>query len=295
MSAVSVPLRTAAGESMLAQLARKEIGRYLRHPLFGVGVVLVALTSIGEPDGNMSSLGNVIAPAAGLGVIGLLVMASLTRGSDQIAESAGTVVVSERTRTLGLVTALIVPFTAGLIWLAWAIWAYQHWPPAPNGAPFGAVGNDWAYANLIALGLLPSLGGPILGLIIGRWVQRRGAAPLFAVLLVAETIIMQGIFEPLRYLRPIAPWVYFGGPTGIPEDPERTAIMTGSPQWYSVYLFVLCALGVVIALLHDREQPRRKLVIALAVLAVVAVVTCTLAITTGVQETMINPLPSGQP
>ena len=295
MSAVSVPLRTAAGESMLAQLARKEIGRYLRHPLFWVGIALVALTSIGEPDGDMSSLGNVVAPAAGLGVIGLLVMASLVRGSDQIAESAGTVVVSERTRTLGLVAALVVPFTAGLIWLAWAIWAYRHWPPAPNGVPFGAVGSDWAYANLIALGLLPSLGGPILGLVIGRWVQRRGAAALFAVLLVAETIVMQGLFEPLRYLRPIAPWVYFGGPYGIPDDLDRSLILTGSPQWYSGYLVVLCALGVVIALLHDRERPRKNLMIALAVLTVLAVVTCVLAITTGVQETMINPLPSGRP
>jgi len=56
----------------------------------------------------------------------------------------------------------------------------------------------------------------------------------------------------------------------------------------------LCALGVVLALLHDREQPRNKLVVALVAISAIAVVTCVLAITTGIPETMINPLPSGK-
>ncbi|MFI7064254.1 hypothetical protein ACIBL3_24915 [Kribbella sp. NPDC050124] len=282
----------ARPESMLGQLARKEIARYASHPLFLVGVALVALTSIGKPDGNMSSLGNVIAPAAGFGVIGLLVMASLTRTSDQIATAAGAVVVTERTRTLGLLCALIVPFAAGLCWLGWAIWACRHWPPPPYGAPFGDIGDGWVLANFIALGVLPALGGPILGLLVGRWVPRRGAAPLIAVLVVAETILMQGLFESLRYIRPVAPWTYFAGPVGVEGDADRMVVLTGSPQWYCVYLLVLCALGVVLALLHDRERPRRPLLIALGVIAALAVVTATLAITTGVQDVMINPLRS---
>jgi hypothetical protein len=278
--------------SMLGQLARKEIAHYAMHPLFLVGIALVALTSIGKPDGNMSSLGNVVAPAAGLGVFGLLVMASLTRTSDQIASAAGTVVVSERTRTLGLVCALIVPFAAGLCWLGWALWAYRHWPPPPHGAPFGGIGDGWVVANLIALGVMPALGGPILGLLLGRWLPRRGAAPLFAVLLVAVTIIMQGLFEPLRYIRLIAPWTYFAGPYGVAGDADRMMVLTGSPQWYCVYLLMLCALGVVLALLHDRERPRGQLLVALGVIVALAVVTAVLAITTGVQDVMINPLPS---
>ncbi|MFG1813841.1 hypothetical protein ACGFIF_08765 [Kribbella sp. NPDC049174] len=282
----------ARPSSMLGQLARKEIARYALHPLFLVGAALVALSSIGKPDGNMSSLGNVIAPAAGLGVIGLLVMASLTRTSDQIASAGGAVVVSERTRTVGLVCALIVPFAAGLVWLGWAIWAYQHWPPPAYGAPFGGIEDGWVVANLIALGVMPALGGPVLGLLIGRWLPRRGVAPLFAVLLVAETIIMQGLFEPLRYIRLVAPWTYFAGPYGVDGDADRMMVLTGSPQWYCVYLLVLCALGVVLALLHDRERPRGQLLVALGVIVALAVVTAVLAITTGVPEVMINPLPS---
>jgi hypothetical protein len=294
MSAVAVPLATAHAESMLAQLARKEIGRYARHPLFWIGTALVAITSIGPPDRSMSSLGNVIAPAAGIGVVGLLVMASLTRSSDQIAESIGASVVGERTRTLALVSALVVPFTAALLWLLWALWAYQQFPARPNGLPFGGVDDAWSYSNMVALGLMPALGGPILGLVLARWVHRRGAAPIFAVLLVAETIMMQGLFEPLRTIRFIAPWTYPGGPYGVPGDLERMMIFTGSPHWYVGYLVALCALGVVLALLHDREQPRNKLVVALVAISVIAVVTCVLAITTGIPETMINPLPSGK-
>jgi hypothetical protein len=295
MSAVAAPLAAARGESMLGQLARKEIGRYARHPLFWVGAVLVALTSIGAPDGAMSSLGNVIGPAAGFGVVGLLVMASLARSSDQMAEAAGAVAVGERTRTLALAAAAIVPFAAALLWYGWAVWAYQHWPSPGNGAPFGGVGDGWSYAVLFALGVIPSLGGPILGLLVGRWVQARGAAPIFAVVLVLETIMMQGLFEPLRYIRLIVPWTYFAGPYGVPDDANRMLILTGSPQWYVGYLIALCGLGLGLALLHDRERARTRLTVAIGVLGVVAVVCCVLAITTGVQADMINPLPSGQP
>ena len=70
---------------------------------------------------------------------------------------------------------------------------------------------------------------------------------------------MQGIVEPLRYVRVFWPWTYFGGPYGVEGDPERWLILTGSPQWYCLYLVALCALGVVVAALHDREQPRAGL------------------------------------
>ena len=76
-----------------------------------------------------------------------------------------------------------------------------------------------------------------------------------AVGLVLVTIVMQGLVEPLRHVRVFWPWTYFGGPYGVDGDPERWLILSGSPQWYCVYLVVLCALGVVVAALHDREEP----------------------------------------
>lgn len=295
MTAVTVLAAPAHEGSLLAQLARKEIVRYLRHPLCLTGIALTVLPLWGRPDPAQSSLGYVIAPAMGLGVFGLVVMASLTRSSDQIAESAGAVAVSERTRTLALALATVVPFAAAIGMFAWAVWAYHRHPALPNGSPFGGIGDDWAYAVLLALGVLPALGGPALGLVIGRWLPQRGAAPTIAVLLVLETVLMQGWLEPVRYIRVIAPWVQFTGPYGVPGDPDRMLIFTGSPQWYAGYLMALTALGVVAALLHDREHPRGRLYVVFGVLVLVAVALCLLAMTTGVQPEMVNPLPSSNP
>jgi hypothetical protein len=284
-----------APEFTVGRLARKDIIRYARHPLFLIGLVLTAVPAIFGPPERTSSLLEVIAPAAGIGVFGIIVMASLVRSSDQVAEAAGTVVVDERSRTLALAAAVVVPFTAGLLWFAWAVWAYHQYPPPPNGPVFGGVGDGWVYASIFALSVMACIGGPVLGLVVGRWLHFRGAAPVVAVLLVIAAIMMQGIFEPLRFIRVIAPWTYFSGPFGIEGDGDRMMILTGSPQWYVVYLTALCVIGVIVALLHDRENRRNGLFTALAVAVVLAVVFCVLAMTTGVQPEMINPLESSAP
>jgi len=296
MTAVAAaPLSVARRRSVLAQLARKEIHRYGTHPLFLLGVAMVIATSIGRADRVLSSLGNVIVPAAALGVMGLLVMASLVRGSDRAAAAAGVTAAGERTRTLALASAVVVPLSVSLGWLAWAVWAYHRWPTPPSSLPFGPAGDAWAYGLLIALGVLPALGGPLLGLVLGRWVRFRGAAPTAAVLLVMLTVVMQGLFEPVRTVRVFAPWTYFGGPYGTVDEPNRILLFSGSPQWYCGYLAALCVLGVVVAVLHDREAPRRRLVVTAVVVLVAALVLGTLAMTRGVPETMVNPLSTAQP
>jgi CHASE2 domain-containing sensor protein len=88
------------------------------------------------------------------------------------------------------------------------------------------------------------------------------------------------------------PWTQFAGPFGIDGDLDRTVILRGSPQWYGVYLLLLCALGVLVALLRDDEHPRRRLTTWTVVVAGLAVVCCVLAMLTGVDATMVNPLHS---
>lgn len=296
MSAVAAAPATAyRSRSVLGQLARKEIRRYATHPLFLLGVLLVIVTSLGRPDPVTSTLFNVIVPAAALGVLGLLVMASLVRGSDRAAAAAGVTAAGERTRTLALASAVVVPLGVALVWLVWAIWAYHRWPTPASSLPFGPVGDAWAHSVLVALGVMPAVGGPLLGLVIGRWVSFRGAAPTAAVLLVMFTIVMQGLIEPLRTIRVFAPWTYFGGPYGTAADPDRILLFSGSPQWYCGYLTALCTLGVIAALLHDREASRRRLVFVAIAVAVVGLVLGTLAMTQGVAETMVNPLSTSKP
>ena len=84
--------------------------------------------------------------------------------------------------------------------------------------------DSWKAAVLFGQVALASLGGPLLGLVVGRWFPRRGVPPLAAVLLVAA----------------------------------RT----------------------------------RRLRLVAGVLLVAAVVTCLLAMVTGLDQTLVNPLPS---
>jgi hypothetical protein len=288
MSTAGISSTTALGS-----LARQEMLAYLRHPLFLVGLALTITGAVLGPDEASSSIFHVIIPATTLGVFGILVMNGLVRRSDKNAAAAGTVVVSERARTWALASAAVVPFTAGLAFSAWAVWAYHDQPPLDHTVPFGGyAGDSWVYATILALGAMSALGGPVLGLVVGRWLHFRGAAILTAVVLVMVTIVMQGIVEPLRYVRVFAPWTYFGGPYGTEGDPERWLILTGSPQWYCLYLLALCALGVVVAGLHDREQLRGGLTKLAAGIVVLALALGTLSMTMGVQEERVNPLPS---
>ena len=286
----SIPSTYAGERSPLATLARHEIVAYLKHPLFLVGLAL-AITAVSFGDDDSSSLYYGIVPATCFGIFGLMVMAGLVRRSDQAHAAAGTVVLSERERTYALACAAVVPFTCGLAFFAWAVWEYQAHPPMDYTIPFGDVGDGWVYAMLFAIGTMCTLGGPILGLVVGRWLPFRGAAILSSVSLILLTICFQGIVEPVRTIRVFWPWTYFGGPYGIDGDPERWLILTGSPQWYCLYLVVLCALGVVVAALHDRESPRGGLAKLAGALVAAAVVLGTITMVSGPDE-QVNPLPS---
>jgi len=282
--------RRAAGADALRALARQEVRRYARHPLFLIGVAITVATSAIGPDPDTSSLFHAIVPAAAIGLLGIVVMWLLARRSDAAVRVAGAPPVGERTRTLALAAAAVVPFLAGLAWFAWAMIAYEVHPPTIDGFPFGEADNaGWVGAVLFGLGPLACVGGPVLGLLVARWTTGRTAPAVAVVVVVAATIVMQGIFEPLRRPRVAMPWTYWGGPVGIDGDAERMLVLSGNPYWWVLYVAVLSAGGLVLALLHDRERPRRPLVRLAAVLAAVAVATCLLAMWTGIPDQIVNP------
>lgn len=67
---------------------------------------------------------------------------------------------------------------------------------------------------------------------------------------------------------------------------ERSIVMTGSPQWWVVYLIALCSIGAVVAIRHDPDGPRGRTNALMVVLVGVAVVVCGLAMWTGTAATI---------
>jgi hypothetical protein len=292
-------MTTSTTASVLGVLAGQEIRNYLRAKLFWAGLVLLTAVTVTSFVGaarsdtgedQASTAMDMIAPAALLGVFGLIVLAGLTKRSDRAAAAAGSVAVPERTRTVALATAVVVPLTAGLLWFAAALVAYQLNPPSPATVPFGPIGDGYVFVVMFALGVVPAVGGPILGLLIARWLPRRGVTALAVVLIVLVTIVMQGNFQATWHWRMVWPWTYWYGPVGWDTGNGHWAALPGSPQLWLIYLVAVCALGVLAAIYHDPESDRRRLRTLIAGVVVVAVLALALSMTLGLDETVYNPI-----
>jgi hypothetical protein len=282
-------------ESTLRTLARQEILNYLRSKLFWVGVALTAVVTVvglrgGDP--RWSTTGDGLAPAALIGVLGITIMAGMTRRSDQAAAAAGAVAVDQRTRTLALAAAVVVPATAGVVWFVLALVGYNLHPPDADAAAFGPVTDTFIYAGMFIEGVMACVGGPLLGLVIGRWLPRRGVAAVISVVVVLVTIVMQPLFTWAAEWRQVWVWVHYYAPSGVDGDPDRAVALTGSPYLHIVYLALLCLLGVLFAMYRDTEAERTGLRKALAAVAALAAVLCVLAILGGFDEQQVNPIPS---
>jgi hypothetical protein len=291
MTTVSQSLRHPS----LATLARKEIANYLRHKLYWVGTGLLAAVSVVGlvgPDDQWSTTGDGLAPAALLGVLGIVVMAGLTRNSDRAAEAAGTISVDQGTRTLALASAVVVPFATGLLWYVAAVVGYQLHPPAASAVPFGDVTDTFVYANMFEQGVMSTLGGPILGLVIARWWPRRWVAPVAAVVIVLVTMVMQPLFDWAASWRHVWVWIHFVAPHGVEGDADRAVQLSGSPYFYIAYLLSLCVLGVLVALYKDPEGDRARLRTQIVVVAALAAALCLFAMVVGPEGIVANPLPS---
>jgi hypothetical protein len=286
---------TAVSPTTLTTLGRQEIRSYLRSKLFWAGAALLAFISVVDlinPDERFSTSGDGLLPAASIGVLGIVVMAGMTRNSDRAAAAAGAVAVPQRTRTLALACAVVVPATAGLGWFVCAVIGYQLHPPQPSGAPFGPTTDGTVYAQMFAQGVMSCVGGPVLGLVVGRWFPRRWVAPVLAVVIVLVTMVMQPLFDWAERPRLAWVWIHFLAPGGVEGDADRLTAYPGSPYFYIAYQAALCVLGVLVAVYRDPEADRRRLRVAIGGVVAAALVLCALAITGGPGEKVPSPIPS---
>ena len=278
-----------AGRAAWADLARIEVARYARRPGFVIGALLTYAALLpyldgGEPTDELS----MIAPAALIGLAGITVSSQRVWASDRCADVAGPTPVGQGHRTLAHLIACLVPFTAGLGFVAVTFARSFAVPPRPDGYS-ALMSQRWVAATWFGLGALSCLGGPVLGVVIARRV-RWAAAPIVAsVATVAVVIVFQGLFEPLRRARVVMPWTYWGGPFGIEGDPQRSIVLTGSPGWWVAYLLALCGIGACVALRGDPAARTPRSMVVLTGLVAAAVVCCLLAMWTGTPETLVNP------
>ncbi|GAA1505774.1 hypothetical protein [Nocardioides humi] len=287
--------------SALGQLARQEIANYARSKLFWFGTLLTAVVAVlgvlGRSDVRGRTALDGLAPGLTLGVLGIVVMAGLVRRSDRAAEAAGAVAVPERTRTLALAAATVVPLTVALGWWAAAAYGYLAYDRSADST-FEATPDALVLGVLFAQGVVAAVGGPLLGLVLARWLPQRWTPPIAAVAVVVVSLFMNGDQAWTTSWREVWLWTHFHGPIGTAvgsapgDDPMRWGVLTGSVFWYVGYLLALCALGVLFAVFHDREQDRTRLTRAgLGVLGA-AVLLCVLAVTGGEPDIVYNPLPS---
>ena len=247
------------------------------------------LFDLDDDPGSSGSLHD--RPGALLGVLGLVVMFGLTRRSDRAAEAAGVVAVPERTRTLALACATVVPFSVALVSFVAAVVAWYVHPPADYVVPPG-VSDAFVHAEMFGDGVICAVGGPLLGLLLARYLPRRGVAAVASVLLVLVTILLQGgLVGGEQPYRVFWFWTYFLDPAAEGE-PRVAPLQAPCPATRSSgcsTCWSLCALGLVVAVRHDPESDRATLDKVAIGLGALAVVLGVLTMTVGYTESSRQP------
>lgn len=273
-------------------LARIEVARYARRPAFLVGCALTyaALLPYLDPAEPTDEL-SMIAPAALIGLVGISVSAARVRAADRCAEAAGPTAVGQWQRTIAHLIACLVPFLAGLGFVA-VTWFRQSSAPTPPDGYAAMMSDAWVASVWFALGAVSCLGGPVLGVVVARRWSWPAAPLVTSVGVVLVAIVFQGLFPVLRRVRVVMPWTYWGGPFGIDGDPERALVFTGSPSWWLLYLLALCLVGALVAVRTDPDARSQRTSTMLIGSLMGAAVTCGLAMWTGTPATLTSPIPA---
>ena len=264
MSTATAPSARLAGrdDRTLTTLGWIEARRYARHPLFlAPAVLLVVLTVTGVGDSSVDTMAAGFFPAFLIGVLGCVVAYRLTRSTQSSAEAMDCAPVPVSRRTAALCLACLVPTAFVTAWSVVLIISLQVRP----------VG-DWIYAGtpgveryvvLVGTTIVACLGGPLLGVVAGRWLRFPGAGILTAVGLVAVTMVTfvgRSTANPdalwSTAVRLLSPYQFF---TETPGTPEQSWVMRypGSPLGYLVWQLALCGLAVVAALLYGADRGMR--------------------------------------
>jgi hypothetical protein len=281
VTAALAPARpgAAAGRTTFAALAVRETRRFALNPVFLAAVGLTAYVLWSGQRGTVTDINgaNTVA-AVFFGGFGMLVSFWLT-GSMRASEPVvGVTPVTLPVRTAALCAAALVPFGCGCL----ALLAFLHFHPVGDPV-YGAFSPSARVAVLVGQIVVPSLGGPLLGVALGRWVRFPGAAFVLFLILAGWVILVMALTlarpdsAPVAVLRLSAPFALFT----LHSDAGVTA-WRGSPWFFLGWQLAVCAIAVLVALLRGAEgRTRSRIIRALGIAGVAAVIMLVLAGTGG--------------
>jgi hypothetical protein len=266
----------AAGRATFTALAARETRRFVLNPVFLLGVVLAEWVAWTGGGGTTTEIDEVNGyPAVFLGGLGMMAAYWLTRSMRASEPVAGVTPVTRPARTAALCCVAIVPFCCGILALLGFLRTYPL-----SDAAYGPFSPSARIAVLVGQIVVPSLGGPLLGVALGRWVRFPGAA--FVLLLVISgwvelvTILAIGHVNSalVAVLRLFSPFAFFT----LQADAGGVTAWRGSPWFFIGWQLALCAIAVLVALLSGAEgRVRTRIVHALGVAGVAAAILLVLA------------------
>src|SRR5215472_5167338 len=269
----------AAGRATFTALAARETRRFARNPVFLFAVAITAWILATDPGGKVTEIDSLSGyPAALLGGFGMMATFWLTRSMRASEPVTGVTPVTLPARTAALCAVAIVPFICGCLALLWFVHLYPVSEPV-----YGAFSPPARIAVLVGQIVVPSLGGPLLGVALGRWVRFPGAALVLFLLLsgwinlVTWLTLVHPDSAPVAVLRLFAPFALFT----LHSDAGVTA-WRGSPWFFLGWQLALCAIAVLVALLRGAEgRTRSRIIRALGIALAAAAIMLVLAGTGG--------------
>jgi hypothetical protein len=271
--------QTAAGRATLVALAAREMRRFVVNPVFLFAVVMTAWTT-GTHSASVTEIDSVNGnPAIFLGGFGMMATYWLTRSMRDSEPVVGVTPTTLPARTAALCAVAVLPFLCGVL----ALFAFLHYYPVGDSV-YGAFSPSAQVAVLVGQIVVPSLGGPLLGVALGRWVRFPGAAfVLFLVIfgwvnLATVPTLSHPDSTPVAVLRLFSPFAFFT----INRNAADVTAWRGSPWFFIGWQFALCAIAVLVAILRGAEGPARSRIIrALGIAGVAAAILLVLAGTGG--------------
>ena len=282
MNTTLAPTRpeSSAGRTTFGLLAARELRRFVVNPVFLFAVVFTAWTTWGNPSTSVTDINEVNwYPAISLGGFGMMAAFWLTRSMRHSEPVVGVTPTALPVRSAALCTVAVVPFLCGVLTLL----AFLHYHPL-DARVYGAFSPPAQVAVLVGQIVLPSLGGPLLGVALGRWIRFPGAAFVAFLFLFGwgNLSTVPSLTHPDSTagtaLRMFAPFTHF---TFTNNGTEMTT-WRGSPWFFIGWQLALCAIAVLVALLRGAESRQRtQIVRTLQIVLVVAAIIFVLAVTGG--------------